>query len=418
MSKPVFGMVLGGLLGIFDGLTALISAPETRPEIVGIVIGSTFKGILAGLLIGLFARKVRSLPLGIAFGLAIGLLFAYFVAAMQGKYYFEIMLPGGILGLIVGYATYVYGDAARPAAASVSGMVGLILAGFLAGGGVDGKAALERLKTLAGTWRGHVVTEDGPPATVVYSVTAAGTAVTEALFPGTSHEMLTVYHLEGDDLVLTHYCAMGNQPRMKLARAAGTDPVGAALRLRGRDEHGSRAGRAHALRPDDAAGCGSPRGRVGGVREGQADGSEPLLPGSRQGGGPAALIALSCDRRGAAWHGWPGCWWRQWPIAPGDGRKSEGAADESIEVVVRGTLRTGMMAIGGETTGTTVTARGATWELDLRGDPKWAAQAESLSGKRVVVTGTLEVRPGVERRQRWIVTVKSLGPAGPSRTSP
>ena len=115
MSKPVFGMLLGGILGIFDGLTAMISAPETRPEIVSIVIGSTIKGIITGLLIGLFTRKVRSLPLGILFGLAMGLLFAYFVAAAQGKYYFEIMLPGGIVGLIVGYATYVYGDTARAA---------------------------------------------------------------------------------------------------------------------------------------------------------------------------------------------------------------------------------------------------------------------------------------------------------------
>jgi hypothetical protein len=109
-------MLLGGLLGIFDGLTALVSAPETRPEIVGIVIGSTMKGIVAGLLIGLFVRKVRSLPLGIAFGIAVSLFFAYLVAAMQGKYYFEIMLPGAIVGLIVGYATSVYGEAARPAA--------------------------------------------------------------------------------------------------------------------------------------------------------------------------------------------------------------------------------------------------------------------------------------------------------------
>ena len=62
-------------------------------------------------------RKVRSLPLGIAFGLAMGLLFAYLVAAMQGKYYFEIMLPGAILGVIVGFATYQYGDARRTAAA-------------------------------------------------------------------------------------------------------------------------------------------------------------------------------------------------------------------------------------------------------------------------------------------------------------
>jgi hypothetical protein len=115
-------------------------------------------------------------------------------------------------------------------------IAGLMVAGLLLAGadapaasagtaGVDGKAALERLKSLAGEWRGHVVTEDGPEATVVYAVTAGGTAVTESLFPGTEHAMLTVYHLEGNDLVLTHYCAMGNQPRMKLARAAGTDPV-------------------------------------------------------------------------------------------------------------------------------------------------------------------------------------------------
>jgi hypothetical protein len=89
-------------------------------------------------------------------------------------------------------------------------------------------------------------------------------------------------------------------------------------------------------------------------------------------------------------------------------------ADESIEVVVRGTLRTGIMAIGGETTGTTITARGATWELDLRGDAALAAKARDLSGRRVVVRGSLEVKRGVERRQRWIVTVRSLEAASPA----
>ena len=41
MNKPVFGVLLGGFLGIFDGLTALISAPEVAPQIIQIVIGST-----------------------------------------------------------------------------------------------------------------------------------------------------------------------------------------------------------------------------------------------------------------------------------------------------------------------------------------------------------------------------------------
>jgi hypothetical protein len=112
MNKALLGLVLGGVLGIFDGLTAWFT-PEARPQLLGIVIGSTIKGLIAGVLIGYFARKVNSLPLGIIFGLGIGLLLAFAVAAMPnpaGKhYYFEIMLPGGIVGVIVGYATQRYG---------------------------------------------------------------------------------------------------------------------------------------------------------------------------------------------------------------------------------------------------------------------------------------------------------------------
>jgi len=113
MNKPVLGLLLGGILGVFDGLSALFY-PEVASQIVGIVIGSTFKGLIAGIAIGYFAKKVDSLPLGIVFGLGVGLLLAFAVAAMPdpvtGKhYYFEIMLPGGLVGLIVGYATQRYG---------------------------------------------------------------------------------------------------------------------------------------------------------------------------------------------------------------------------------------------------------------------------------------------------------------------
>ena len=118
MKKPVFGMLLGGVLGIFDGLSALVSAPETAPGIVGIVIGSTIKGIIAGVAIGWFARKVNSLPLGILFGTAVGLFLAFLVsymqkAAGQPPYYMEIMIPGAIVGLIVGYATQRHAEVAR-----------------------------------------------------------------------------------------------------------------------------------------------------------------------------------------------------------------------------------------------------------------------------------------------------------------
>jgi hypothetical protein len=117
MNKIVYGLVLGGILGIFDGLTAWFT-PEVRAQLLMIVVGSTIKGIIAGVLIGWFARKVNSLPLGIAFGLAVGLLLAFAVAAMPSAtgqhYYFQIMLPGGLVGLIVGYATQKYGSSPSP----------------------------------------------------------------------------------------------------------------------------------------------------------------------------------------------------------------------------------------------------------------------------------------------------------------
>ncbi len=109
MNKVFFGIILGGVLGIFDGLSALVSAPQVRPEIAGIVVGSTIKGVLAGALIGFFARKVHSVPLGILFGAAVGFGLAYLVILAGNPW---IMLPGGAVGLIVGYATQKFG---RPA---------------------------------------------------------------------------------------------------------------------------------------------------------------------------------------------------------------------------------------------------------------------------------------------------------------
>jgi hypothetical protein len=75
---------------------------------------------------------------------------------------------------------------------------------------------LELLKKLAGTW--VALDKDGKPTeqvVSVFKVTANGSAVQETIFPGTPHEMVTVYHLDGKDLVLTHYCAFGNQPHLK-----------------------------------------------------------------------------------------------------------------------------------------------------------------------------------------------------------
>ena len=76
--------------------------------------------------------------------------------------------------------------------------------------------AFDRLKSLDGSW----IDVDGIFGTkgavaVTYKVTSGGHSVIETFPTGTPHEMVTVYHLEGNDLVLTHYCTSNTQPKMK-----------------------------------------------------------------------------------------------------------------------------------------------------------------------------------------------------------
>lgn len=82
---------------------------------------------------------------------------------------------------------------------------------------------LGQVKGLAGEW--DQVDEHGKAiGTISFKVTSGGNVVREVMFPGTEHEMTNVYHMDGDSLVMTHYCAVGNQPRMRARR--GTLPAG------------------------------------------------------------------------------------------------------------------------------------------------------------------------------------------------
>lgn len=76
------------------------------------------------------------------------------------------------------------------------------------------KNLLDQVKTLAGEWE-----TTGPNGkkqlTSVFTVTSGGACVREVMMPGTPHEMTNMYHMDGDALVMTHYCAAGNQPRMR-----------------------------------------------------------------------------------------------------------------------------------------------------------------------------------------------------------
>ncbi len=86
----------------------------------------------------------------------------------------------------------------------------------------------ERFKQLEGEWVGKSdKLEHGPGELhTVFKVSSAGSIVAETMFPGTEHEMLNVIHQDGDDIVLTHYCALGNQPEMKAPdKVEGKDVV-------------------------------------------------------------------------------------------------------------------------------------------------------------------------------------------------
>jgi hypothetical protein len=81
-------------------------------------------------------------------------------------------------------------------------------------------------------------------------------------------------------------------------------------------------------------------------------------------------------------------------------------AEEKVEL--KGRLRTGVVAIGGETTGTIVETKDGPFELDISMNKELADKIAKLDGKQVVVTGILEIRKGEEIRERKIVVVKTL----------
>lgn len=85
----------------------------------------------------------------------------------------------------------------------------------------DIQAKFEKMKKLAGVWQSGDEDKDGnADVTAIFRVVSGGSALAEYLMPGTEHEMVTMYHLDNDSIVATHYCSLGNQPRMR-AKAGG-----------------------------------------------------------------------------------------------------------------------------------------------------------------------------------------------------
>src|ERR1700730_16954705 len=91
--------------------------------------------------------------------------------------------------------------------------LGLLLFSLTAAGAQSqARIGLEKLKSLVGTWHGK--TAKGQPVEDIYSLTAGGTAVMGDDKMG-SEEMLSLFYVDGNRLLMTHFCPSGNQPRMQ-----------------------------------------------------------------------------------------------------------------------------------------------------------------------------------------------------------
>ena len=104
-----------------------------------------------------------------------------------------------------------------------SALVAMALAGLVSArmnAASPGEEAFQRLKGLAGDWEAK--TPKGSVLRLSYRVVSRDSVLVESWAPGSKGETLTVYHLDGPALLLTHYCAQGNQPRLKLKKAEGS----------------------------------------------------------------------------------------------------------------------------------------------------------------------------------------------------
>jgi hypothetical protein len=81
----------------------------------------------------------------------------------------------------------------------------------------DSQKAFAAINNMPGSWQGS--TPDGRPLNVTFTVVSGGSAVMSEILG--DHEMVSMFHLDGSDrLLLTHYCSVGNQPRLQASVSA------------------------------------------------------------------------------------------------------------------------------------------------------------------------------------------------------
>jgi hypothetical protein len=164
LSKTIVGLLAGTTLGLLDGLSAWFS-PEARTQMVTIVVASTLKGLATGTAAGFVARRWGSLSLAVAAGLAVGFVLSALAARSQPGHYWEIVLPGMLVGVLAGIIAQRY-RVTESSGHSIMRSVGLVLTVAAASSALAASQSpepvdlLARLTPLLGRWEG---TSEGRP---------------------------------------------------------------------------------------------------------------------------------------------------------------------------------------------------------------------------------------------------------------
>lgn len=94
---------------------------------------------------------------------------------------------------------------------SVGMMVLLMAESVLAADKTTSEKAFDRLASLQGNWEGE---QSGAKISLTYTLTANGSALMEEFRPASGPVMITIFTVDGDHLIATHYCSAKNQPQM------------------------------------------------------------------------------------------------------------------------------------------------------------------------------------------------------------
>jgi len=84
----------------------------------------------------------------------------------------------------------------------------------------------EQVKSLVGEWDGYALHgEQKIPTHISVRLTGDGSAVMHWIDAGTAHEMVTMFHMDKDQLLATHYCSAHNQPRFRALPSAQANQI-------------------------------------------------------------------------------------------------------------------------------------------------------------------------------------------------